>query len=99
MRIVPSDVLTLPAKSSLALKALKGPNPGGLLQYRYKPAGVAPGAPLLVILHGCGQTAAGLDQGAGWSDLARRFGFALLAPEQSKANNMGGCFNWFLPGD
>ena len=94
-----SDGLTLGSKSPLALQALTGPNPGALLQYRYKPPGLPPGAPLLVILHGCGQTAAGLDTGAGWSELARRFGFALLAPEQTMANNMGTCFNWFQPGD
>ena len=94
-----SDSLTLGSKSPLALQALSGPNPGALLQYRYKPPGLPPGAPLLVILHGCGQTAAGLDTGAGWSELARRFSFALLAPEQTMANNMGTCFNWFQPGD
>ena len=94
-----SDGLTLGSKSPLALQALTGPNPGALLQYRYKPPGLPPGAPLLVILHGCGQSAAGLDTGAGWSELARRFGFGLLAPEQTMANNMGTCFNWFQPGD
>jgi len=85
--------------SPLELTALAGPNPGGLVMHRYRPEGLPAGAPLLVILHGCGQTAAGLEQGAGWSSLARRFGFALLAPEQTQANNMGTCFNWFLPGD
>ena len=37
---------------------------------------------LVVVLHGCGQTAAGYDLGAGWSTLAKRYGFALLMPEQ-----------------
>jgi poly(hydroxyalkanoate) depolymerase family esterase len=94
-----SDGFPARSKSPLLVQALTGPNPGGLLQYRYKPAALPPGAPLLVILHGCGQSAAALDLGAGWSDLAERFGFALLAPEQSMSNNLGTCFNWFQPGD
>ena len=52
-----------------------------------------------MVLHGCGQTAAGYDHGAGWSTLARRYGFALLFPEQQRSNNPNGCFNWFEPGD
>ena len=51
----------------------------------------------MVVLHGCTQTAAGYDLGAGWSTLADRYGFALLMPEQQRANNPNGCFNWFLP--
>jgi feruloyl esterase len=49
------------------------------------------------VLHGCTQTAAGYNHGAGWSTLADRYGFALLMPEQQRANNPNGCFNWFLP--
>ena len=55
--------------------------------------------PLVVVLHGCGQTAAGYDLGAGWSTLAKRYGFALLMPEQQPSNNANGCFNWFNPED
>jgi poly(hydroxyalkanoate) depolymerase family esterase len=54
---------------------------------------------LVVVLHGCGQTAAGYDLGAGWSTLAARYGFALLMPEQQASNNANGCFNWFNPKD
>ena len=54
---------------------------------------------LVVVLHGCGQTAAGYDLGAGWSTLAKRYGFALLMPEQQPSNNANGCFNWFNPED
>ena len=52
-----------------------------------------------MVLHGCGQTAAGYEHGAGWSALARRYGFALLMPEQQAANNANTCFNWFNPED
>lgn len=76
-----------------------GANPGGLRMWSYVPQGAADNCPLLVVLHGCTQTAAGYDHGAGWSTLADRFGFALLFPEQQRSNNPNGCFNWFLPGD
>jgi poly(hydroxyalkanoate) depolymerase family esterase len=54
---------------------------------------------LVVVLHGCGQTAASYDLGAGWSTLADRYGFALLLPQQQVSNNPNNCFNWFLPTD
>lgn len=75
------------------------PNPGALSAYGYVPADLAPGAPLVVVLHGCTQNAVGYDHGSGWSDLAERHGFALLFPEQARANNPNLCFNWFRPRD
>lgn len=75
------------------------PNPGALRARAYLPSELRPGAPLVVALHGCTQTAAGYDHGAGWSALADRHGFALLLPEQVRTNNPNLCFNWFLPGD
>lgn len=76
-----------------------GSNPGNLRMFQYIPRGLASSAPLIVILHGCGQTAAEYDAGTGWSRLADQFGFALLAPEQKRANNPHTCFNWFNPED
>jgi poly(hydroxyalkanoate) depolymerase family esterase len=76
-----------------------GSNPGALRMFAYSPPDLAPGSALVVVLHGCTQTAAGYDHGAGWSTLADRYGFALLFPQQQKLNNPNGCFNWFLPGD
>jgi poly(hydroxyalkanoate) depolymerase family esterase len=76
-----------------------GTNPGNLRMFRYLPPRLAADAPLVVVLHGCTQTAAGYDLGAGWSTLADRYGFALLLPEQQRSNNPNGCFNWFQPGD
>jgi poly(hydroxyalkanoate) depolymerase family esterase len=76
-----------------------GSNPGNLRMFSHVPAGLAPGAALVVVLHGCTQTAAGYDHGAGWSTLADRYGFALLLPEQQRANNPNACFSWFEPGD
>ena len=76
-----------------------GANPGALRMLRYVPPGLPPGAPLVVVLHGCTQTAGGFDAGTGWSELAGRHRFALLLPEQVRGNNQNGCFNWFEPGD
>lgn len=87
-----------PEGSPLAEQAFT-PNPGNLRMFSHVPPGLKPGAALVVILHGCGQTAQGYDLGTGWSELARAYGFALLAPEQKAVNNPNTCFNWFLPED
>ena len=76
-----------------------GSNPGNLLAWHYIPEGLSTAAPLVVVLHGCTQTAADYDSGSGWSELADRFGFALLFPEQQRSNNPNLCFNWFAAGD
>jgi poly(hydroxyalkanoate) depolymerase family esterase len=76
-----------------------GPNPGALTGYTYVPADLAAAPALVVVLHGCTQTAAGYDHGSGWSTLADQHGFVLLLPEQQRANNANLCFNWFEPGD
>jgi poly(hydroxyalkanoate) depolymerase family esterase len=76
-----------------------GANPGELKMLSYVPTNRQPSPALVVVLHGCGQTAAGYDLGAGWSTLAKHYGFALLMPEQQRANNVNTCFNWFRPGD
>jgi len=67
--------------------------------FSYVADGLQPLPALVVVLHGCGQTAAGYDLGAGWSMLAKHYGFALLMPEQQSSNNANGCFNWFNPED
>ena len=83
------------------LKPLRGVryNPGTLRTFCYVPDRLADPAALVVVLHGCTQTAADYDRGSGWSRLADRHGFALLFPEQKEANNSRRCFNWFQMGD
>lgn len=76
-----------------------GTNPGALRAYVHIPVDLAADAPLVVVLHGCTQTAAGYDRASGWSRLADEQGFALLYPEQQRSNNANGCFNWFEPDD
>ncbi|MDN3566322.1 alpha/beta hydrolase family esterase [Paeniroseomonas aquatica] len=76
-----------------------GANPGALRMLACLPPGLPRGAPLVVALHGCTQTAAGYAQGSGWGRLAAEGQFAVLLPEQRQANNPNRCFNWFEPGD
>lgn len=87
--------------SSKCLREIQGfgSNPGALRMLTYVPSQAPADAPLVVVLHGCSQTAASYDRGAGWSTLAERYGFALLLPEQQRSNNPNGCFNWFQTGD
>jgi feruloyl esterase len=84
--------------SSLVEVADFGSNPGRLAMFLYVPP-VAPkaDASLIVLLHGCGQTAARFAADTGWIALADRLGIPLLLPEQSGENNQGRCFNWFRP--
>ncbi|MBA2467343.1 MAG: PHB depolymerase family esterase, partial [Sphingomonas sp.] len=76
-----------------------GANPGQLNARAYIPRSLRSNAPLVVVLHGCTQTASGYDRGAGWSAAADEHGFAVLFPEQQRANNPNLCFNWFSPAD
>lgn len=76
-----------------------GTNPGTLRMYRYVPDGLPSGAPLVVAMHGCTQTAAAYDNEPGWTMLADRWKFVLVLPEQQTGNNSSRCFNWFETGD
>lgn len=93
----------LPANDTLVDRLLDlpefGSNPGALLARYHLPESLPEGAPLVVVLHGCTQNAAGYDHGSGWSRLADEAGFALLFPEQQRRNNLNLCFNWFASTD
>lgn len=76
-----------------------GDNPGNLRLFQYVPRDLPPQAPLVVVLHGCTQTAPVYDRSSGWSRLAEARGFALLFAQQRSENNPRRCFNWFRPND
>lgn len=72
--------------------------PAGARRYRlFKPPGALKAAPvpLLVMLHGCDQDAAGFARSTRLPTLAARAGFMLLFPEQDRLANAQGCWNWF----
>jgi poly(hydroxyalkanoate) depolymerase family esterase len=76
-----------------------GSNPGNLRMFRYVPAGLATGRPLVMALHGCTRSAAAFDDEPGWVELAQRLQFALVLPQQQSVNNISNCFNWFQAAD
>src|SRR5579863_7188056 len=70
------------------------------LAYRlYLPAGIGTSErlPLLVMLHGCTQTAIEFADGTRMNKEAERQHFAVLYPEQSRKSNSLRCWNWFAP--
>ncbi|NPC72398.1 PHB depolymerase family esterase [Corallococcus exiguus] len=75
-----------------------GSNPGNLQMFRQVPAGVPANAPLVVVLHGCTQNAAGMEPG-GWTAASNVYKFYVVYAQQPSSNNPTSCFNWFEPGD
>ena len=51
--------------------------------------------PLVVMLHGCGQTAAVFARSTRMNRLATRERFLVLYPEQDVTHNPQGCWNWY----
>ncbi|NEA52685.1 PHB depolymerase family esterase [Streptomyces sp. SID13666] len=72
-----------------------GSNPGDLTMYQYTPANLPAGAPLVVALHGCTQTASDYHTHSGWQKYADLWGFAVVYPQTGTANNILSCFSWF----
>jgi poly(hydroxyalkanoate) depolymerase family esterase len=91
---------TTPASAASVVEVTGfGSNPGALKMFSYVPDGLPAGRPVVVALHGCTQGAAAYGTGSGWTQLADRFGFSVVLPEQQSGNNLNKCFNWFEPGD
>ncbi|MBE2247894.1 MAG: PHB depolymerase family esterase, partial [Myxococcus sp.] len=88
-----SEVAT--TRQSLDAVSGFGSNPGNLLMYRFVPPGLARGRPLVVLLHGCGETATSFSSSSGFEAQATQRQFALVAPQQQFINNVQTCFNWF----
>lgn len=78
-----------------------GNNPGNLNCYVYIPKNLSSNqhVPLVVALHGCTQDAMEIATETGWNDLADKYGFIVLYPEQKRVNNASACFNWFSKSD
>jgi len=76
-----------------------GANPGALQMYSYRPDGLGTGAPLVVALHGCTQSASDYHTHAGWQKYADLWRFTVVYPQTTSANNANSCFNWFATAD
>lgn len=73
-----------------------GNNPGNLKLFVYNPAlNDTSKHPIVVVLHGCEQTAGGVAELTGWNKLAALQHFIILYPQQKIINNPSMCFNWF----
>lgn len=61
------------------------------------PAAPRQGMPLVVMLHGCRQTALGFAQGSRMNQWADAGGFMVLYPQQSMTRQVQRCWRWFQP--
>jgi len=85
--------------ATLTQVASFGTNPGNILMYQYVPDNLTAGRPLVVVIHGCTQSAADMDAETGWTRWADELGVALLFPQQQAANNSSKCWNFFVKSD
>jgi poly(hydroxyalkanoate) depolymerase family esterase len=74
-----------------------GNNPGNLVCYVQPATGKS--RPLIIVLHGCTQSAQEAISVSGWDKLAKENDFYLVAPQQRMSNNPNRCFNWFRSED
>jgi poly(hydroxyalkanoate) depolymerase family esterase len=66
----------------------------------YVPSGYAASPlPLVVMMHGCGQTPADFAAGTQMNTIAEANTFFALYPEQSSSDNSQECWNWFVSSD
>ena len=70
---------------------------GSRAYFVHTPPALPAPAPLVVMLHGCTQTAADLARSTKMNAVADRHGFVVAYPQQSGQHNSQGCWNWFLP--
>ncbi len=75
-------------------------DPAGTLPYFvYTPVNyrVRKPVPLIVMLHGCTQTAASFAASTCMNELAEQHHFIVVYPQQTNNNNRSLCWNWFKP--
>jgi poly(hydroxyalkanoate) depolymerase family esterase len=60
-------------------------------------SGALKNAPALVVLHGCLQSPALIASGTGMNELADKYGFVVIYPEQTVQFNFQSCWNWYAP--
>ncbi len=72
-----------------------GNNPGNLKLFYYDPTPEMHHKSIVLVLHGCGQSAKQIDNITLWSNLAKQYNFCVVYPQQKIVNNPNLCFNWF----
>ncbi|HLP50256.1 MAG TPA: PHB depolymerase family esterase [Chitinophagales bacterium] len=98
--LVVGPTLTVKAQSLVEVKNF-GSNPGNLKMYTYTPPTLPTDkkAPLIVVLHGCLQSAGRVAAQSGWNKLADTYGFKIIYPQQKILNNPMKCFCWYRRND
>ncbi len=88
------------AQESLTETHHFGVDPGHLRMFQFIPdrAPARPSA-LVVVLHGCGQSAQAIAELTGWNKLAAIHDLIVIYPQQRSMNNGSRCFNWFKSAD
>lgn len=67
-----------------------------MLYWLYLPPVVPPqGIPLVIMLHGCDQSANAFAQGTRMNLVAEKQGYAVVYPQQSKASHPQACWKWY----
>src|SRR6478609_7211453 len=81
-------------KSELTEVENFGTNTGNLKMYKYDPFTQKDNIkrPLVVVLHGCSQTANDASELTGWNKIAKAYKFYVLYPQQKRINNGSNCF-------
>src|SRR2546429_7339744 len=74
---------------------------GSRQYFVYTPENYSPGTlvPLIVMLHGCAQTAADFAAGTQMDELADAHQFLVVYPQQTTLANPTACWNWSVPGN
>jgi len=75
-----------------------GKNPGHLRLHIPTTIDTSQEVPLLLVLHGSGQTAASLSFAGGFNKLADSLGFMIIYPDQPFYNNLLTAFSFYIPG-
>ncbi len=94
-----ASALARPAETGDAARTFS--NDAGYRRYKvHVPAGRLAAAPALVVmLHGCTQSADDFAAGTRMNRLADQHGFLVVYPEQGADANGSKCWNWFKPQD
>ena len=77
-----------------------GDNPGKLKMFLDVPSNAPANAPIVVVMHGCQQTADNYRRDTQWNILAEKYKFYVIWPEQqledktARTGNPYKCFNW-----
>ncbi|MCF7698015.1 extracellular catalytic domain type 1 short-chain-length polyhydroxyalkanoate depolymerase [Loktanella sp. M215] len=93
----------MPIPRGATFRSLTHEAPFGSLDYKlYLPATATRAEralPLLVMLHGCGQTPDDFATGTGMNALAEELGLIVVYPAQNRHAQQNRCWNWYRRGD